>query len=440
MSRDPSRGGLWRALAPILAVAFALRLAWVLVAAVDPREAFLWDMTFYDLAALQVADGVLLRDFDGVATARWTPGYPLLLGGTYAIFGTGLLVGKLLNVVLATFTVAATGLLGARLFGRAPGLLAAALLALLPGYVLYAPLLLSETAFVALFTLTLLLFVHLDARRPESPAPRWLGFGVLLGAAILVRGAALLFLAVPALVAWRTTRSPRIAAQRAAVAALGVAAVIAPWTLRNAAVLGAPVLLSTQQVGMALTFAHSDFADGGMSMRMAGLREARLAEFRGLPQPQREVAENRAEVRRAVRYMLSHPLRELSLVPQRWRHLFAHDHEALTWAAPRGTRGEIVGPVLSDVWDRRTAGLADAVFYAAALLALAGLPACFDSRRPARLLLPGTVLYTLFLHGFVFAGDARFHAPLYPILAILAPVGGLALWRAGRVGLRRHST
>jgi len=306
--------------------------------------------------------------------------------------------------------------------------------------VLYAPLLLSETTFVALFTATLLLFVHLDAMRPESPVLRWLGFGALLGVAILVRGAALLFLAVPALVAWRTSGSPRVAARRAAVAALGVAAVIAPWTLRNTVVLGAPVLLSTQQVGMALTFAHSDFADGGMSMRMARLRDARLAEFRDLPQPEREVAENRAEVRRAVRYMLSHPLRELSLVPHRWRELFAHDHEALTWAAPRGSRGEIVGPVFGDVWDRRVARLADVVFYAVALLALAGLPACFDSRRPQRLLLPGTLLYTLFLHGILFAGDARFHAPLYPTLAILAPAGALVLWRVGRGRLERHST
>jgi hypothetical protein len=440
VTRDRRSGGPWGGLAPILAVAFGIRLAWVLAAPVDPREAFLWDMTFYDLAALQVADGVLLRDLDGVATARWTPGYPLLLGGTYAIFGTGLLMGKLLNVVLATLSVACTGLLGARLFGRTTGLAASAVLALLPGYVLYAPLLLSETAFVTLFSATLLLFVHLDARRPERLVPRWLGFGALLGAAILVRGAALLFLAIPALVSWRTTRSPRVAMQRAAVAALGLAAVIAPWTLRNALVLGAPVLLSTQQMGMALTFAHSDFADGGMSMRMAALRDARLAGFRDLPQPQREVAENRAEVRRAVRYMLSHPLRELSLVPHRWRRLFAHDHEALTWGAPRGPRGEIVGPVISDVWDRRAAGLADAAFYAVALLALAGLPACFDSRRPARLLLPGSVLYTLILHGLLFAGDARFHAPLYPILAILASVGGLSLWRAGRARLGRHST
>jgi hypothetical protein len=152
------------------------------------------------------------------------------------------------------------------------------------------------------------------------------------------------------------------------------------------------------------------------------------------------VAENRAEVRRAVRYMLSHPLRELSLVPRRWRHLFAHDHDALTWAAPRGVRGEIRGPVISDVWDRRAAALADAAFYASVLLALAGLPACFDSRRPLRLLLPGTLLYTLFLHGLLFAGDARFHAPLYPILAILAPVGGLSAWRMGRAALGRHST
>ena len=46
----------WWGLAPILAVAFAIRLVWVLAVPVDPRESFLWDMTFYDFAALQVAE------------------------------------------------------------------------------------------------------------------------------------------------------------------------------------------------------------------------------------------------------------------------------------------------------------------------------------------------------------------------------------------------
>jgi 4-amino-4-deoxy-L-arabinose transferase-like glycosyltransferase len=359
----------------------------------------------------------------------------VLLGSAYSVFGTSLWVAKLLNVALSTLTVWLTALLGTRLFDRRTGLVAAALLALLPGHVLYVPNLLSETTFVALFTATLVAFLALEARRPERLLPRWFGFGALLGLSILVRGATALYLVVPGVWWWIAKRSWRGALARSAVAALGVAAVVLPWTLRNLVTMGYPVIVSTQQVGMALTFAHSEVANGGMSMAMERYRDDLLRDLRDLPQPQREIEENRRETRLALTYMLSHPLRELSLVPRRWLHLVKHDHTGLTWSTPRGEGGVPLRPVVSEAWDARIAAAADAVFFAWLLLAAWGLRGCFGG--PAeRLLLPLSLAYFLLLHGVLFTGDPRFHAPLYPVLAVLAASGGLDLVSRARTHSR----
>jgi 4-amino-4-deoxy-L-arabinose transferase-like glycosyltransferase len=415
------------ALAAILVAAALVRLVWIALVQVDPRETFHWDMTFYDLAALRWTDGALLRDFDGTPSAKWSPGYPLLLGTAYVLFGKSLWVGKLLNVALATLTVWLTARLGTRLFDARVGLAAAAILALLPGSVLYAPVLLSETPFTALLVALLLLTLVLDT--PERRLRSWLGYGVLLGVTTLVRGSALLFLAVPASLWWLRTRSLRRVATRTAMVGLGMAAAIAPWTLRNWVTMGAPVLISTQQAGMALTFAHSEVADGGMSMGMARFRDDLLREYRDLPQPEREIAENRFETRRALTWMLTHPLEELALLPRRWLNLIEHDHTGLTWSTERGPDGRPRRPVLSARWDPRVSWLADIAFWALLGLALPGLRSCLGRDAPERWLLPLCLFYFMVLHGVFFAGDPRFHAPLVPVLAILGAAGALGASR-----------
>jgi 4-amino-4-deoxy-L-arabinose transferase-like glycosyltransferase len=185
-----------RRLFGILAVAFAVRCAFVLSVDVDPRTNFHFDMTFYEIAALRLTDGALLRDFDGTPTAKWSPGYPILLGGTYFLFGKNLVFGKLLNAVLATLTCGLIYGLGRRLFQPAVGLCAAMIFALLPGDILYAALHLSEVAFTTVFTGLMLLFVVLEERRPNAGPLGWLAFGACVGAARLIRGTAGLFLAV----------------------------------------------------------------------------------------------------------------------------------------------------------------------------------------------------------------------------------------------------
>jgi hypothetical protein len=180
------------------------------------------------------------------------------------------------------------------------------------------------------------------------------------------------------------------------------------------------VIVSTQQVGMAMTFAHSEIADGGYSQRLVTFRDELVAPFAQLPNPEREIAEWRFEMQRAFDYARTHPGRELSLIPRRLVNLYAHDHAALPWLTPKPAPGRKKPPIFGPRRDRALAFAADWTFYALLLLALVAIPRTLDHKRPAAWILPGSLAYVTLLHGVLFAGDPRFHAPIVPLLALLA--------------------
>jgi 4-amino-4-deoxy-L-arabinose transferase-like glycosyltransferase len=419
------------ALAALLLAAAAVRLAWVFAVDVDPRSGFHLDMTWYDLAAQRLLQGALLRGPDGTPTAFWPPGYPLLLAGAYALFGSHLAVAKLLNVALAVATCGFTYALAARLFGARAGLCAAAILAFLPDHVWYTPLLLSEVAFTALVAALLWLFCVWSERGAEGP--RWIAFGALVGAATLVRGTAALFLAVPFAAWWLAERRARPALRRTLAASLGMLAVVAPWTLRNAAVMGAPIAVASS-VGMSFLYTHNPHAEGTATLRHAAYRNELLGELRALPQPQREVAEMQAGLREGFAWMLANPGRELLLIPQRWGALFRHGHPGLEWALPRGPgalldAGAPPRVLVSERADRGLALASDVLFFALLALAAAGVPGTLARGGAGALALPLTVAYVMLLHGVLLYGEPRYHAPLLPVLAVLAARGLFALPR-----------
>jgi hypothetical protein len=282
-------------------------------------------------------------------------------------------------------------------------------------------LLLSEAAFTTLFTGALWWFAVLEERRPERLFPRWFAYGLLIGVAILVRGTASLFLAVPMAIFW-ASRSFGAAFRLGVVAAAGVIVVIAPWSVRNFLTLGAPVLVSTQQVGMAMTFAHSEAADGGYSQRLVTFRDGLVQPFAHLPNPEREIAEWRFEMKRARDWALANPRRELALIPHRLANLYAHDHAALPWMTPKPAPGAVKPAIFGPAFDRALARAADWSFYAVLLLAAIAIPRSLPRGRPAAWIVPLSIAYVTVLHGVLFAGDPRFHAPIVPALALLAAV------------------
>ncbi len=238
--------------------AFALRLAGLAAGGVLLRALYLLtvgrhvtgigDWHFYHWQANLIADG---RGF--IEPYAWTfehrvspsaghpPLYPLALAAVSLLGGTGELSHRVLGLPLGAITIVLVGLLGRRAGGARAGLVAAGLCAVYPLMIAVDGALMSETLYGPLVALALLAAWRLIDRPGRLIAVL---AGVAIGVAALARSEALLLvplLAWPA--AWLAHRDGRLA--RAALATLGCALALAPWTIRNADRLGAFVPVST---------------------------------------------------------------------------------------------------------------------------------------------------------------------------------------------------
>jgi 4-amino-4-deoxy-L-arabinose transferase-like glycosyltransferase len=410
----------------ILGVCVGLRIAWILRYDIDPRTLQADAIWYVFHAALLAAGGEFVDQF-GNPTAAYPPGYPAMIAAAYAVFGEHDRIHQLLNVALSALSCLFVFLFARRALGRTTAWLAATLLALCPGDVFQAGVGLSGLAFQSLFMASLLVFLLLDGARREPSGFGWAGYGALLGAASLVRGASLLFLPV-AVVAHRiSTGSWRAALRMALFSGLGFTVLVGPWLLRNALVMDAPLLFASDGA-RALLIAHAPFSTGRNEGHLTTeFIRNRFAHIQELPPHRQEVEAARAETRFAIRWALTHPLEELSLIPRRLYWLYAGDHSGLVYyeKAYRDDpkTGKKVPGTAHTRWYRTWAWVADSYFQVLLLLALAGFTRTLSPRARRTAIVPLTFLYFNFLHGVLFAGTPRFHAAFLPLVVILAAVG-----------------
>ena len=419
-------------LCAVLAFALALRFRWfALVPIEDVGDSYQFDMTWYAMIGSKLKNGGGYATAEG-PTAFWPPGYPAFIAGVHWLRGRlvpNLADVQIVQVALSAATCGLTYLVGAQLWGRRVGLVAAALLATSLDHAMYATLRLSET----LFTFAIVGIAWAHSRWFAQPAAFGLGRGIALGVAVgiasLIRSVGvLLAAALPATWLW-TSRSVRLTAAPASLFLLALALTFLPWTLRNLVVMKAPIVLGSQ-IGEVLAVAHWPRATGCLGT-LSGDDETAQREFADaaryrlrfprLHGAEREVASMRAETSRALKYMLSHPLEEASLVPARIRCLYHDGHSAMRWdrrqdpTAPPGTHV----PLLGARWDPILTRLADLHFFAVLGLAVFGTLRA-RSWHGAAALVPLFVLLTTALHGLLLFGDPRFHVPLLPFLCLLA--------------------
>lgn len=177
------------------------------------------------------------------------PGYPAFIA---LVAGTGAPEARVRRVqiaqaLLGALTVPLLAALAARAAGPHAAVPAAWLTAVYPPLIWMPAYVLSETLYSAL-ALAGVLWVSriVDGPRREAvarPASPWalVTAGLLGGLAALTRPAHLFFLLLLGLWFLRARRPGR-----AALVAVGALLVIAPWTARNAAVLGRPVLIASE--------------------------------------------------------------------------------------------------------------------------------------------------------------------------------------------------
>ena len=195
------------------------------------------------------------------------PGYPLFLAASIKLGGKRLLPVRLFQACVGTAACWLVYVLGAMLTDERAGLLAAFLAAVSPTFVGFSALVLSETLFAGTLLVSLILMAKLavewpllgkskvDGRSDSAPpgCRIWfaIGTGVAVGAACYVRPSWLLtaplFCVTHLLMTWIGRKHNATGSTGAVMVAKalecvfvvgGLAAALAPWTIRNSQVIG----------------------------------------------------------------------------------------------------------------------------------------------------------------------------------------------------------
>lgn len=231
----------------ILLLALAARVAYVLA---TPGYKMLHDDHAYDRVALGIARTGAYPDVGGHATAYRPPGFTYLLGAVYAITGSGharVIAARLVQALLGVVIVALLGALAGRLLGRRAAIWTMVLTAAYVPLVAAGTSLLSEPLTIALELGAILAVL---AWRRDG---RWrwvVAAGALTGTMALCRSNA--FVVIIALAVGVATVGRRLrpgGLKAGSVLVLSAAAVISPWTIRNAVVLHAFIPVSDELGG-----------------------------------------------------------------------------------------------------------------------------------------------------------------------------------------------
>ncbi len=410
----------------ILLTALVLRLIWIAYVRPDPTDGRFDDTAWYRGAAHFFSRGEgYLNPYAGTPTAAWPPGYPAFLGTVFRIFGEGVWQTASANLVLALLTVVVVYAIGLMLFDQRTALVAAGAVALWPGQIYFTSLTLSEPLFTFLFALaTLLLFAV-----PRATAWRGgliIAFGVVTGLAVFTRGQAVLLIPL-AVAAWGMMGFRWQPALRwGALATVVLAVMLIPWAVRNQRQIGTPVVVSTN-FGPNLWIGNHRGSTGRMNIPEVEPPQASRA---GLTQGEYEVKTSNLALRLGVRYILTHPTRELELVGVKVRAMYESDSTALDWNAAYG-RDFYASRSLED----GLRGVANGYWFALLILSGAGLVASRARLTGELGLLPLLVLTWTAFH-LLFFGDSRFHYPIVFVFALLGARGFVVVFDA----LRRPQT
>jgi 4-amino-4-deoxy-L-arabinose transferase-like glycosyltransferase len=192
--------------------------------------------------------------------SNYSPGLPLLTGGIYAVTGgVHERFARLVLALIGSLSILFAYLIGRRLCEPLAGLVGAGAVAVYPALLEYQGMFMSEPLAATLLSGAVL--AMLWAKAPG--ARRWLVPGLLLGALALTRPEYLaisLPIAVVVLArnGWDGWRDGLV---QAFILLVGLAIVVAPWTIRNAVALDRFVPISTG--GGQVLFAGSYMPSGG---------------------------------------------------------------------------------------------------------------------------------------------------------------------------------
>jgi 4-amino-4-deoxy-L-arabinose transferase-like glycosyltransferase len=398
----------------VLGVAFVVRLLWAAVVPVTPVS----DSYDYHILALNLAQhGVY--GWNSEPTAAWPPGTSAAYALIYLIFGSGQWAIKCFNLAIGVLVVFLTIELGSRWFNRAVGTIAGLLVGLWPVLIEDTTVVASEMLFAAALLGILCLFDEICSNESHVKLLS-VALGGLIGFASLLRPTAILLPAVLALVFYLQKRKIIPSLKLISITTVVMLIILMPWSARNYALFGEPVLASTS--GGAVLWMGNNPTTTGFYQKppdYAGMNEVQL---------------NRRLGNEAVAYIKQAPTAFVTRTVVKAFRLYERETIGVWWNAEGiertfGSAGITAIKVISQA------------FWMGALL-LFGIGCYFSSRRGFASFAchPGiaTLAYFSVVYA-IFVIQDRYHVPTDPIMAIfaayailqIAPVASSRLWPFG---------
>ena len=394
----------------VFAAALALRLGFALL--VDEPLLYTHQYNYFN-GGLKIAEHpdpwtyVLASDEWHTWGDGWTmaPLYHLFVGLVFRLLGPHLRTLQVLQCLLDAATAVMVGALGRAVAGRRGAWAGLA-------YAVYWPAVelpsrtLTENLHTPLLVagLALLARTSPSGRDPgRSSLARAAAGGFLIGLSALARAVSAAFLPLAALWRWRVRGGKTGRAEAAAILVAGAAAIL-PWTVRNAVVIGDPVLIET--VGIWNVWTDNAFVDAH-GYDVQALRIHRQP----TPEARRDLALSFA--RRGLR---ASPGAFARKVWDNLEHFFRPEglHQLLTVEQPRPTWRHAASLLLDDT-----------VLVGAVLLfvvfVVSGRPP------PAAVLVFLWMAYYLFMLVVVFHNEIRYRSAFVPLLLAGAAAGASVL-------------
>src|ERR1700737_452662 len=393
-----------------------LRILWIWF--INPSQVS--DFVWFENRAESIASGHGYS-VNGIATAYWPVGYPGFLGLIFRVFGSSVILAKLINISFYMTTIVLTYILSAELFKvESASRIALCILCFYPNHIAYGSFLATEMFFVFLFLLGAVLFIRASGR---------VGFLILAG---LSWGLATLtkpqFIFLPLIFLVVFSNNLKTFVKSTAVIFLALLACITPWMVRNHGIFG-KFLLSTNG-GIVLMQGNNPYATGkhiwdeNIESLLGELHTTNggMGDFK-------EVAREKRAGKIGMSYIRHHPVRTILLWPKKLFYLYRSDVDGFYYSMG-------MMPDLSVGMQYLYLGLrilAELYYFLIIVLAAIGLKTTLRSRIKSKRLGIYVILYFTAICLFFF-GNARYHFPVMPWLPIYAGIGGASI-----LGVRSES-
>lgn len=415
-----------RDLAAVSFVALIPRLIWLAMS--DRPPVGLHDPAIYLSYGKTLAEqGEYLNLFKTAKTAYFPVGYPFFvsmvmrLGKITHTFTDGHLPQQAANVALSICACCLVYYIALRCLNRRIALISGLMLALLPSQILYSTSILSEPLYALVLLLAVALIVSSKWKMTSHPRPaaELVGFGIVLGAATMVRGTALILPFAFFVVMLKTRASWSAAWKSTLLVLVGLGGFVAPWLVRNVVVFESVAGLSTN-VGDDFCIGNADGATGAFELPPACFK----AENGTIDTPSKELGRSRELMRIGIDGVLSNPGKMPSLTVKKFQALMGSDFDG-QWAAESYGEDRFLSDWLRDLIVKVTY----VSWFGLCIVSAIGAVILWRSTEPRQALLVAFAVMLMLLP-LAFFGEPRFHHSMVPFMVIAAATALDTLWQS----------